>query len=197
MNHQNFATYTNKPPYYNEKINAYYDQGQGIPEITDQNMTLQDIYRTSFAILNETPVQSKYQNSMTKTLKNLDNTNELKNIFFSKENINRIQKKIKKEIYIITKSKIKLSTNQDESDLLIVMRAIYLEFAKYNPDTPVRQSKFLNKKVLKEIIPGVMSNIKQYYGYLKDINQPIQPMLRPTNSSNRKNIKPSITTKWI
>jgi hypothetical protein len=118
-------------------------------------------------------------------------------IFFSDKNIQRLQKKIKREVYKRTNGKYKLDIDQEERDLLIVMRAIYLEFGRFIPGEIVRQIKRLNNKVIDQIIPSMLTEIRQYYGYLDDINEPIKPMLRPLNVNNAgRRMLPSVTTTF-
>ena len=61
----------------------------------------------------------------------------------------------------------------------------------------IRQVKVLNELTVNYIIPDVITNIKQYYGYIKDISNPITPMIRPmsTNTNGRRAL-PSYTTMW-
>ena len=119
-------------------------------------------------------------------------------LFFSNENIQLIQLNIKKEVLRRTQGKYKLEAEQNENDLLIVMRAIVFDAntgARYLPTNIKQQVYQLNKQVVKYIMPEMITAIEQYYGYLKEINQPLQTMLRPLNVNNagRKTL-PSITT---
>jgi len=119
-------------------------------------------------------------------------------VFFSNENIKLIQMNIKKEVLRRTQGKYKLEAEQNENDLLIVMRAIVFDAntgARYLPNNIKQQVHQLNKQVIKYIMPEMIAAIEQYYGYIKEINQPLQTMLRPLNVNNagRKTL-PSITT---
>jgi hypothetical protein len=118
-------------------------------------------------------------------------------LFFSNENVKRIQGLIKKEIYEKTYHKFIVEEDQDPSDLLIAMRAMYMEQGIYREDNPVRQVKQLNKRIVDFVVPDMITEIKQYYGYLKDINEPLKPIARPMNVCNagRRSL-PSITTTW-
>ena len=122
---------------------------------------------------------------------------ELSKIYFSDENVLRIQKMIKQEVFIKTKGKYKLEDDQDESDLLVVMKSIFFEYAKHLPFKLVHQVKALNKKTMEAIIPDIITNIKQSYDYLKEINEPLKPIDRPVNVNNagRKTL-PSLTTVY-
>ena len=124
-------------------------------------------------------------------------TDKISEIFFSGENMDRIQKMIQREVIKISRGKIKLEENQEESDLLIVMRSIYLQECRHLPFKTVKQVKMLNTSVVNTIVPELMTNIKQHYGYLKDISEPIKPISRPMNVNNagRRSL-PSITTIW-
>lgn len=118
-------------------------------------------------------------------------------IFFSSDNVRRIQKQIKQSVYEKTNQKYKLEEDQDPSDLLIAMRAMYLEQGKYQKTSPVRQVKQLNQRVVDFVVPDMITEIKQYYGYLKDINEPLKPIDRPMNVCNAgRRTLPSITTTW-
>lgn len=122
---------------------------------------------------------------------------DLSKLFFSQENMKRLQKKIKDTIYEQTKHEYRLLEDQDESDLLVAMRAIYMEHGKYRSDRIVHQVKMLNQLLIHAIVPEMITNIKQEYAYLKEINEPIKPIPRPMNVSNagRRSL-PSMTTTW-
>lgn len=123
--------------------------------------------------------------------------NEITKIFFSDENMKRIQKKIKEEVYKRTQGQYILDEDQNESDLMIVMRALYLDKCKNLEEQPIRQVKLLNQQTVDYIIPDMITNIKQYFGYVKDINKPLTPMMRPMNVNNAgRKLLPSITTLW-
>lgn len=123
--------------------------------------------------------------------------NDITKVFFSNDNVKRVQKMIKDEIYDRTKGQYTSEEDQDESDLTITMRAIYLDKCKNLSGQTVRQVKLLNKQVVDYVVPDMITNIKQYYGYLKDINQPLKPMMRPMNvSSAGRKLLPALTSVW-
>lgn len=123
--------------------------------------------------------------------------NPLADMFFSGENVRRIQKKIKKEILEKTNGSFKLEVDQDDSDLVLAMRNIFLENSRFLPIKIVHQIKKLNQQVVDSIVPDMISQIKQEYGYIKEINEPLKPMMRPMNVSGagRKTL-PAITSIW-
>jgi len=123
--------------------------------------------------------------------------NHITVVFFSDENMKRIQKKIKEEVVKRTKGQYQLDEDQDESDLTIVMRAVYLDKCKNLPGETVRQVKLLNQQTVDYIVPDLISNIKQYFGYIKDINKPLQviPLPLASNNSGRR-LLPSVSTLY-
>lgn len=194
-NYQNFSEFTTKPPGYAKQQRAFYDRGTGIPKITDTNMTIQDIYRTPFLFIQEH--RKNYPNMAKTALKGIYTSSDLSNIFFSDENFKRLQRKIKKAVFDRTNGEFRLEDDQEQRDLLIVMRAVYLEHARYLPGQTVRQVKRLNQKVVDEVLPGMLTEIRQYWGYLKEINKPLDPIMRPINTSNAgRLILPSVTTTF-
>lgn len=195
MDSNNFANFDTTPPFYNRDTEPFYDEGQGIPPVTENNMTIQDVYRTPFLF-----TQDHRKDFKTRTwtaIRSLHANSELSKIFFSDKNIKRLQKMIKNAVFKQTNGKYKLDVDQEERNLLITMRAVYLEYGRYLPGEIVRQAKRLNQQVVKEVLPSMITELKQYYGYLHDINGPLKPIARPLNVSNAgRRLNPSITTVW-
>ena len=194
-NYQNYAGFTTAPPKYRNPHDAFYDNGMGVPKIDENNMTIQDIFRTPFLFLQEH--HKNYPNAAVTALKGIQTESELSKLFFSDENFKRLQRAIKKAVFVRTGGQFKLEVDQEQKDLLIVMRAVYLEHARFLVNQTVRQVKRLNEKVVSSQIGSIITNIRQYYGYLKEINKPLDPIARPVNMSSRgRRILPSITTTW-
>lgn len=104
-------------------------------------------------------------------------------IFFSSKNMKRIQKLIKDRFYERTKGEFRLDVDQDEQKLQIAMIYIYQEEARHLPDHIVRQVKELNRKLVDYILPDMITEVKQHYGYMRDRYEPLKPMMRPMNVS--------------
>lgn len=125
-------------------------------------------------------------NNCYDVIRNLSYYEPVARAFFSKQNVRLMQCKIKQSIYNETKGKVILEEDLDESDLLIAMRALYLQEGRFLPDNVDKidhQVKRLNLKVINYIIPDIITNIKQQYYYIKEINSPIKPIDRPINDS--------------
>ena len=118
------------------------------------------------------------------------NIGDLENSFFSKDNIDLINKQLILSVYNKTNKQF-LICSQKEADLLIVMRYVFIEYSRNLPYDIVNQIKDLNCKVVSEILPVVISNVDQKIGYLRDINtQPIGPPL-PINTKKINRTLPS------
>lgn len=129
-----------------------------------------------------------------------DNLDPVTVMFFSEENMKRIQKMIRSEIEHRTKGEYILNVDQEESDLLIVMRAVLLDMngSVFQPNKIKRQVKKLNSKTVDYVVPDMIESIKSHYGYLAEISQPRQmPLMQPMNVNNKgRRTLPSITTIW-
>jgi len=141
--------------------------------------------------------QMALQGDFYKTCSTDKNVDEVGRVFFSEDNFRRIQKLLKREVYNRTKGVFRLDIDQDETDLLVAMRAVYYEHNKFLPFGIVRQVKILNRKLLDYIVPDIITQIKQSYAYIQEINQPLKPLTRPinVNSAGRKTL-PSLSTVW-
>jgi hypothetical protein len=53
-----------------------------------------------------------------------------------------------------------------------------------------------NEAVLNEVVPKMMTEIKQNVEYLKDIDRPFTTIDRPRYTSSNRQILPSVTSKF-
>jgi hypothetical protein len=138
------------------------------------------------------------ENSIQKSLlKSVYTPTPLGELFFCPDNIRRLQNKIKKSVFIESKGKYKLDADQNESDLLIVMRAVYIQDSYNSPYRIVHQVKELNQKVINRILSDMITNIKQNEEYISAIDRPIDPIPLPVNVSRAGRLSlPSVTTIW-
>ncbi len=182
MNTNNFASFENFNNAPKNKKTIY-------------DFTPNDIQKTPFLFFQDH--KNNYNNMAPTILKGQQTENELSKIFFSQRNIRRIQEQIKQEVLIKTKGKYKLDHDQEETDLLICMRGVYFEHAKFLPDRIVHQVKKLNTQTVNYVVPDMITAIKQYYSYIKEINEPLKPMIRPLNVNNGgRRTLPSVTSLW-
>ena len=110
--------------------------------------------------------------------------NTLNKLFFSGKNINIIQNAIRRNIYDIS-NKEYLIGNQSHRELSIIMRSIYLQYGKNLKTDITDQITDLNQRVINFSVKSIMTNIKQYVSYKKNIKNLPTPMDLPINMSNR------------
>lgn len=196
MSYYGFAEYNNKPPFFHNLGDSYYDQGVGVPPLNKHNATIQDVYRTPFMLTSDDNRKNN-RHMFSTALQGIQADSDLSNMFFSDKNHKRIQKMIRDEVYVRTKGKFKLDVDQDTASIFLVMRAVYMEYGRYLPGKITEQVMKLNNKVVWEVVPGMITELRQYYGYLKDINSPRELNPLPINVNNAgRNTLPSYTTLW-
>lgn len=124
--------------------------------------------------------------SNNSALKNINNQylshtyNETKEqrLFFSKENIENLQKLLQYHVWIQSGKKHVIG-NQDIDQLLVIMKSIYLQYGtNYEPDA-IRQVKRLNSFVLDYSVPNILSNIEMNSTYKKAVSNIPRPMELP------------------
>ena len=111
---------------------------------------------------------------------------DLETTFFSDENISLINKQLILSVFKKTKGQIKISDQSKES-LIIVMRYIYLEYARHLPYDIAGQIRELNCQVVGEVLPKIITEATQRIAYLEEINGPrkILPLPINVNKNNR------------
>ena len=119
-------------------------------------------------------------------LKNIHNDNDLSNLFFSRVNIDFLQQKIIDEIFKASRDQYRIAKQSEES-LQVIMRAMYLQHSRNLPCKIKEQVKDLNRYVLDFCIQNIMTNIKQYIGYVRDVNAPRAVMENPIDTTTRAN----------
>lgn len=190
MNFCSYSNFDDKSPLYNKNYDIDNKSNEGYLIPFDDNINDQDIKKTPFLFLQAHPKNYKISDDNPEKIK-------FKQIFFSKQNVKRIQKKIKKAVFNETKGKFRLDADQDENEIFLVMKLIYSDNARYIPGQMIRQIKKLNKKVVSHVLPPMITEIKSEYGYLQEINGPLIPIPRPMNVNNAgRRTLPSITTTF-
>ena len=106
-------------------------------------------------------------------LKGVQTVSDFSLIFFSPENIEEIQKLIKYNVLKIANAVI---DNQDEFELVVIMRKYYLEYAVIPASKEYYTTAILNLNnlVINRCMRIVLSSLTQYQKYLYDSsNQPV------------------------
>ena len=127
--------------------------------------------------------------------KNLYGETPLTFLFFSEQNVNNIQNVIR---YLVYKETLKVIDRQNSTELLVIMRSIFLEYSRHpkliDPNMDIetieklkkeytKEVERLNELVINETVPRVLSALQQYMSYLRDAStQPI-PIERSKDTS--------------
>lgn len=138
-----------------------------------------------------------FQNNIEKkkdfndSMKTIQFDTNLSKYFFSRENIDTIHENI--IIHVFKSSGYKIG-KQDETQLQIIMRSIFLQYAKHLPCKILEQVKELNNKVVRFAVNAIVVEIKQYLGYRDNVSSAPIPMDLPQNLSMKgtKVLNPNI-----
>ena len=122
--------------------------------------------------------------------------NLLAQAYFSAENIQTIQDRLRQNIYRMSGNQIKLP-NQNIDTLKIVMREFYLEYAVHCPKDVKKQVDHLNTLVLEHLTPKLYSEAVGYFQYLVSQSTLAMPMDRPLPSDRvYKQLDPHPFVEW-
>ena len=101
------------------------------------------------------------------------NSNPLSKVYFNPNNINTIQSGIINKVHQVSNGQYSIG-RQNEQQLLIIMRSIYLQFSKNREYDIVNQVNELNTMVIEECARIIIPNIQQQQGYIDDISSGIK-----------------------
>jgi hypothetical protein len=110
--------------------------------------------------------------------------NPLSDSFFTRKNADALQMAIKTEVFRMSGPKKYVIDDQDVDELKMIMRAMYLQYAKNNPYNIEGQIQELNKLIVEWAVPRIMSEIDSYHYYLQDISHLPVPMEMPVSMSS-------------
>lgn len=147
---------------------------------------------------NLTPTDKYSYNNVHSMFKNIHGETLLNSLFFSDKNIQQIQNSIR---FLVHKYTDQTIDEQSKTDLLVIMRSIYLEYLNQPPELSdkldektraivLKQTRDeisrLNNIVVNEIVPKIVSQLQQYLDYLRDASAPYSGDLldvKPTSVS--------------
>ena len=104
----------------------------------------------------------------------------LNQAFFCDFNQETIQKLIRQNIYDQHKLRI---DRQSSSDLLAIMRSVFINNSADPYGDVYSQVKYMNNVTMKTACKQIETGLAQHFGYLRDIDRPIQPPTIPSNTS--------------
>lgn len=102
----------------------------------------------------------------------------LNQAYFSRANVKIVQNQIRKDVYDRSKSKF-LVDEQSVDELLIVMRAMYLQYGKNLPDNIPGQIAELNHLVADWCVPKILAECSMHKTYLNDLQNLPVPLAHP------------------
>lgn len=107
----------------------------------------------------------------------------LSDLYFSEKNMQHLQDMLRHQVYLASNKEYQIG-NQNNTDLQIIMRAMYLQYAKHLPYNIKGQIEELNRYVIEFSLPKIMSEIKQYVHYINDIESLPAELPLPLNVSS-------------
>ena len=102
----------------------------------------------------------------------------LNTAYFSPANVQIIQNKIRREVFDRSSGEF-LIDPQSADELMIIMRAMYLQYGKNLPDRIPEQIAELNQMVADWVVPKVLAECSMHKTYLRDIQNLPVPMSHP------------------
>jgi Family of unknown function (DUF5761) len=103
--------------------------------------------------------------------------------FFSAENVALLQNRIRKAVFDRSQPKGYVIDNQSIDEMKIIMRAIYLQYARNLPKDFPGQIDDLNTKVIDWSVPHILSAVDHYHFYINDISHLPIPLAQPQHLS--------------
>ena len=110
--------------------------------------------------------------------------NTLSQTFFGPDNTARLQAKIKRDVYDRSGDKKWVIDDQSADELQIVMRSIFLQYAKNQEHDIPGQIEDLNDLIIEWCVPRILSEIGMYQYYLNDISKLPIPIEHPVSQSS-------------
>ena len=153
-----------------------------------------DIHKVPFVFFQDNKRSKEYSKMLKKHVLNesASHVHLLSSTFYSKENMDLINKGITLTVFKVSNGEFYIG-KQSDKHLMIAMRAIYHEHARHLPYNIKQQIHELNLKVIKSVVPGIITNLQQYIGYVKDASALPDPLARPQNVNNLDRTLPSIS----
>ena len=118
---------------------------------------------------------------------NWDHT-PLSDAFFTRKNVDIIQKEIRKEVYRMSGPKQYVIDDQDVDELKMIMRAMYLQHSKNLEVNIPQQIQELNNFVLNYCITSVFNEAVAYLKYKEDASTMHRPMQHPIYSNKTSGV---------
>jgi|TARA_Y100000768_G_C23734114_1_gene566264 hypothetical protein len=117
-------------------------------------------------------------------LKGIQYNTPLSYTFFSANNIKYIQTNLRYQVWLHS-NKTHVIGNQSEEELKVIMRSIFLQNSLNQENDIIGQVRDLNALVISYAVKMILTEIKQFVSYNKEISAPRQIMNHSINTSIR------------
>jgi len=155
--------------------NAQGEQNGRVAFATEESALLVPGFRTA------TSVESDFQTDM---LRGNWEKSPVSKGFFSADNVEILQNRIRKSVFDRSQPKGYVIDKQSADEMKIIMRAIFLQYARNLPNDVAAQVEDLNTKVMDWSVPHIMSAVDHYYYYINDISHLPIPLAQPKSLSS-------------
>lgn len=112
--------------------------------------------------------------------------NMLNQMYMSAENIEHLQTQIRYAVWLAS-NKQHVIAPQDATELVIIMRSMYLTYGKNLPTAIKQQIQDLNDLVIQEATSKILSQIQQHIWYLYQKSTNTMPLSHPQSMSTAGN----------
>lgn len=96
-------------------------------------------------------------------------------LFFSDLNVGVIQTAIARSVRAITGRTV---GRQSDHELFLIMRSIYLQYSRNDPNAAVAEVRELNARVVEYCVEVVVANMTQYLRYMQEVGRVPVPQER-------------------
>lgn len=143
----------------------------------ESNGRVQTIKNERIELYPMTAPPNKNTDFNEEAIKGIHVNNPLSSIYFSRTNIDALQEAIRYQVYVKSCKKHVIA-KQSETELKIIMRAIYLNNARHSQYDVLPEIRRLNQLVLDFCVPRILQEIGMYMTYTNDINRLPTPIER-------------------
>ena len=178
---------TPTPVNYSQKILNLEKYNGRVNIIEPENPDIQFEMYEKIAVKNKA---TEYRGALTGEWEN----NVLAQVYFSAGNIQIVQNALRAGVYEMSKQKYAVPP-QNIDTLKIVMRSIYIQYAKHYATNITKQVEELNQLVLDYAIPSVYNEAHAYMKYLQDQSTLVVPMELPQHHD--RNYKQLELKNWF
>lgn len=194
MNSFDIKKETNFPPAFFENPELYKEKSDYFEyesQKEERKIEFEKYYK-------DTPMSNiKYNNHGVKrsATRGIQDPDVYTTALFSVKNLKYIQLKIRQQVY---KNSKYIIGDQDPTELLIILRSFHIQYSRNinncTIDALKEEIKRVDDIVINFCVPRIISEIKQYFHYLKDASSMPVPIEHPKNLSGAgvKSLNPSL-----